>query len=356
MQSLKIILLYLLRACGLFSLFSYLNKNKSLVLCYHGTSLNDEHKFMPANYVTNKRFKRRLEKLKTQGYKFISLSQLLHRINENKVSNKEVVITIDDGFESIFDEMIPFIEANSIPATLYVTTMNSCHEYPIFRLASAYLFWKTKIQYLTFATHEINYSDKILTKEHQSIWDFILYVEENYNFKDRNDILNVMARKLNVELSSNLMKSFQIIDLEKLKQLKLNFTDIQLHTHSHDMSLEYAELKKDLQKNKELLSPIAKNKLIHFCYPSGLYKKEHLKLLDELDIKTATTCHHGLVSSSTNPLEIPRLIINSNMPEIVFEAELNGLMSFLRSLFSLVPLRQIISVNWINDFVVKKTL
>ena len=337
MQIIKKYSLYLLKVCGVFSLFSYINRNRSLVLCYHGIAQNDEHLFMPANYVTMKRFKKRIEKLKRNGYDFITLEELSEKIKKKCLSNKELVITIDDGFESIFCEMIPYLEEKSIPSTLYITTMNSSHNYPIFRLASAYAFWKTKNELFYPSKTSVNYQEKVETKNHQSIWKFITKVEENYDFKNRELILKEILKQLDVKLTPNLLKSFKLLELAKLEQLELNLTSIQLHTHSHDMTLEVEKLKEDIIKNKNILSDYTVNELNHFCYPSGIYNEEHFPVLKELDIETATTCEHGLVDHKTNPLAIPRLVINSNMSEIVFEAELNGLMSFFRSFKKLIP-------------------
>ena len=324
-----------MRAIGCFYIFKLINMKKSLILCYHGISLKDEHQFRPATFVTIERLKHRIRKLKKKNYCFISLEQLHKNMKKNTLSNKDIVITIDDGFTSIFDDMIPFLEKQKIPNTLYITTMNSKNENSIFRLMASYIFWKTDTKKVEVADLKLSKEisqNTLKPKDRENYWNFIQEVEKIYLPAERNEVYLKLQKRLNVHISPCTEKSFSIIDLKRVKKMDLNYTDIQLHTHTHDMSLPLSELEEDILKNKAYLEPVAKSRLEHFCYPSGQYSKSHFPLLRKLGIKTATTCELGLVSNDTLDLEIPRLVINSNMPEIVFEAELCGLMTFIRQL------------------------
>lgn len=324
MRILKILILYFLKLIGLFKISQLVSRKSSTVLCYHGISNQDENKFLPANYISFKDFKVQLEKLLKAGYRFITLDELNKKIKTNELDNKELVLTIDDGLKSIFDEMIPYLEENKIKSTLYVTTQDSINKDSIFRLLCNYIFWKSNHTILTTQDSTINIKDV------EKRWDYIVKIEKELNFEQREVLIDEIAQKLEVKIDSELKKSFQIINYEDLNKLDLTYVDIQLHTHSHDMHMEESLLEKDIIKNRDLLEELSKSPLIHFCYPSGVYKNSHLSLLSKLDIQTATTCEQGFVTKNTNPLLIPRLIINSNMPNIVFEAELNGLMNYLR--------------------------
>ena len=136
--------LKILKILGIFRLFRHLNKHKIPVLCYHGVSIDDEHEFMPANYMTFQTFKSRIHFLQKSGYRIISLQDSLDMIKDKKIEKNCVVLTIDDGFTPIFDELIPFLNKNEIPITAYITSYKSKFEIPIFRLVAQYLFWKSK--------------------------------------------------------------------------------------------------------------------------------------------------------------------------------------------------------------------
>jgi hypothetical protein len=76
--------LKILKTFGIFRLSRYLNKHKIPVLCYHGVSIEDEHEFMPANYMTFKTFKSRIHFLQKSGYQIISLQDSLDMIKNKK--------------------------------------------------------------------------------------------------------------------------------------------------------------------------------------------------------------------------------------------------------------------------------
>jgi hypothetical protein len=68
---------------------------------------------------------------------------------------------------------------------------------------------------------------------------------------------------------------------------------------------------------------------VHFCYPSGVHKRQFLPWLQDAGIVSATTCAHGLASRRSNPLLLPRLLDSSTLSPIQFEGWLTGLASFL---------------------------
>lgn len=69
-------------------------------------------------------FDRHMEFLKSEGYTFLSTSDLVDCLNQdgNTLPSKPVVITFDDGFEDFHREALPVIERHDVRATLYITT------------------------------------------------------------------------------------------------------------------------------------------------------------------------------------------------------------------------------------------
>ncbi len=67
-------------------------------------------------------FKLQMEFLKQNGYKVISVSRLLECIENNFFPEKPVVITIDDGFKSVYSLAFPVLREYNFPANLYLYT------------------------------------------------------------------------------------------------------------------------------------------------------------------------------------------------------------------------------------------
>jgi hypothetical protein len=63
---------------------------------------------------------------------------------------------------------------------------------------------------------------------------------------------------------------------------------------------------------------------IHFCYPSGDYSREFLPWLEELGVKSATTCEQGLAGAASEPLVLPRILDRADVDALDFESWLCG--------------------------------
>ncbi len=331
--------LKILKLFGLFQLFRIKNIDKIPILCYHGVSINDEHEFMPSNYMRFETFKSRILFLKRMGYRIISLQESLEMVRNKNIEKNCIVITIDDGFTPIFDELVPFLIDQNLPATIYVTSYKSKYEVPIFRLVAQYLFWKSE-KNIELEKIDIEKADgtklelkKMRTEE--ELWEFITLCEQTCKRKERFRILHSLASEFNLELTPSIIKAHSIANKETLTKFGQHKNiNLQLHTHSHKTKLTALGFKKDIIKNIEYLEQTVSHPLVHFCYPSGHWEEEMIPILKELNIQSATTCDLGLMDKQTDPYKIPRIIDSESISEIVFYAEIVGLSSWLRNLLN----------------------
>jgi peptidoglycan/xylan/chitin deacetylase (PgdA/CDA1 family) len=71
--------------------------------------------------VTKKQFEQQMEYLKTHGYRVISLNQLLaFQTGKEAIPQRSVVLTIDDGYRSIYDVAYPVLKRYNFPATVFI--------------------------------------------------------------------------------------------------------------------------------------------------------------------------------------------------------------------------------------------
>ena len=66
-------------------------------------------------------FKKHLEIIKNSKYNFLNPNEFDSKFKTSK-SEKEVLITIDDAFESFYNEAWPYLRDNKIPFILFVST------------------------------------------------------------------------------------------------------------------------------------------------------------------------------------------------------------------------------------------
>ena len=71
---------------------------------------------------TEKRFIDIIKWYRNHDYEFISLDELYTRIEDNSLTDKEAVITFDDGFESVYSVALPILNEFRIPFVAYITS------------------------------------------------------------------------------------------------------------------------------------------------------------------------------------------------------------------------------------------
>jgi peptidoglycan/xylan/chitin deacetylase (PgdA/CDA1 family) len=93
-----------------------------------------------------------------------------------------------------------------------------------------------------------------------------------------------------------------------------------------------AEITDEIERNREVLQPWTGSELVHFCYPSGVWSREHWPVLAQLGVKTATTCVPGLNRPGDSPLALRRFLDRQDCADIEFEAEVSGFKDLVRML------------------------
>ncbi len=80
----------------------------------------EENKYPSTNIRIND-FKEHINLIKKDGIKFINPSNFENELNNNKKERK-VLITIDDGYQSFYDNAWPILKKDKIPFILFVST------------------------------------------------------------------------------------------------------------------------------------------------------------------------------------------------------------------------------------------
>ena len=80
----------------------------------------EENKYPSTNIRIND-FKEHIELIKKDGIKFVNPSNFENELNDKKKERK-VLITIDDGYQSFYDNAWPILKKNKIPFILFVST------------------------------------------------------------------------------------------------------------------------------------------------------------------------------------------------------------------------------------------
>ena len=338
----KKVFLYMCKYSGLFFLSNYLMRKKLLILCYHGFEINNESQFRPQLFIKRTTFERRLKAIKKSSSVVISLDEAVRRLETASLPDNSVVITIDDGFYSVFTSGVPLLQQYDFPATLYQTTMDMQKGHPILHLLIPYMIETTTIRSIDTSQYKWGCKKTIkltLPQDRKAFIESCLsFVEKLDSYENIEKFCSELGSVLGIDYKDvRDTRLLSLLSESEVSTLATKGMDIQLHTHSHRFPKnDTKKASNEIRKNRQILEKITSGPLVHFCYPSGQWSTLHWPVLKDAGIKSATTCMPGLNDSNVNLLALNRFLDSDDIPDIVFESELyrfNELMRKLKNSF-----------------------
>jgi peptidoglycan/xylan/chitin deacetylase (PgdA/CDA1 family) len=313
-RTLKNAALQTLRSTGVFAAATRVRRENTLViLCYHGISLRDEHRWEGGLYMPPNRFRQALEWLREWNANVLPLGEGLARLHADSLPPRSVVITFDDGFYDFYRHAWPSLSEFGYPSTLYLTTYYTGYRLPIFGLAVNYLLWKGGgIPSKSRAAEVQSYQDRA--------------ARDNLDTAGKDLVARKLAQSLGINYDGILQdRLFQIMTPDEVAAVARGGVDVQLHTHRHRTPADRDLFVREVVDNSRRVAEITGRMPSHFCYPSGVTSPAFLPWLRECGIESATTCVPGLARASTDPLLLPRYLDGCGVERLDFESWLSGL-------------------------------
>lgn len=320
----------------MFRLAEILTANWVRILCYHGASWDDEHRFRPTLFISPANFERRMAWLKRRGFAVLSLNDALQNRRESRLPRLPAVITIDDGWSGTGQFMLPVLRRHGLPATLYVATRALDEPGPVFHVYVDYLLWRARMATIDLATVDPRLSGQHRLGTPADRSAVAAKLNQLLREIDTRTEGRALVDRLEDRLASgaSVRAGTRIVELmtrDELAHVHEYGVDLQLHTHNHHMPIDdFDKVRSEIEANRTALAPLATTRLRHFCYPNGKHHANVLPTLAELGIESATTCEPGLVDSKTPDLLLPRFLDADDLDSIVFEAEMSGILELAR--------------------------
>jgi peptidoglycan/xylan/chitin deacetylase (PgdA/CDA1 family) len=324
-------LLTTLRAAGIFQFVarSTWRSQRLLILCYHGTSLDDEHQWRPSLYVSAETLEQRMEWLSSGRYSVLPLEEALQRLHSGTLPQRSVALTFDDGTYDFYRQAFPLLRGHGFPATVYQTTYYAQHELPVFNLICSYMLWKRRGMIVADGQKiglagPLDLHDE--PSRHRVVRGLIEAAERDHlTGEQKDDLAARLAELLGVDYATLKAKRIlQLMNHGELEQVARAGIDLQLHTHRHRTPVDEALFRSEIQDNRDGLQGLCRATPVHFCYPSGVHRPEMLPWLRAEGIQSATTCDAGLATRASDPLLLPRFVDNQNRQPIDFESWTTG--------------------------------
>ncbi len=306
-------------------------QQRLVILCYHGTSLADEHIWDPDLYISPERLRERLTHLRAKKCAVLPLAEALERLYQGTLPPRSVAVTYDDGTYDFYRVALPVIRDFNYPVTVYLTTYYSEHNQPVFNVMLRYLLWKTQLRVLHLP--EVFPNDVALGEHPRAdlAAQIRQFASENaLSGSQKGRLLERLAQALEIDYDSLLrMRLLHLMTPEEARAAARNGVDIQLHTHRHRLYDSRTAFREEIEDNRRRVESITGRPANHFCYPAGCHLPEFPGWLREIGVISATTTETGVAARSSDPLLLPRVIDTSNLPLAEFAAWVSGLAAML---------------------------
>jgi len=330
-RDIKLATLRLLKRGGIFDLVadSRWRRQRLLVLCYHGVSLDDEHRWRPALYMEPAVLEQRFEMLKRCNYTVLPLGQSLERLRAGSLPPRSVAITFDDGTYDFYRQAYPLVKKYGFPVTVYLTTYYCDLQRPVFNLITSYILWLKRGQVIQNARELGLTSPLDLRTEagrHEIVRKLLDLAERETMTGSEKDLLaDRLAEFLGVDYKALVAKRvLQIMNANELKEVSEGGVDVQLHTHRHRTPENEVLFRREIHENRERIQTLISKSATHFCYPSGVFRPMFLPWLAQEQVSSATTCDPGLATRESEMLLIPRYVDTQTRTATDFESWLSG--------------------------------
>ncbi len=319
-----------------------LSRNRPLVVLYHGVTATSVDKTSIRNYrqkhIPTDVFEKQIGWL-SNNFKIVPLKEIEELCNK-KIEPTEPLcaITFDDGYRDNFLEAYPILKKRGLPATIFVTT--------------GFIDGTTALWTDLLEESISVYQKPSLTipwDEHDKIYptttcDEKIAADLTIRFKlkkigpgERAKILSYLAQETGVTMSDILSrKDYAPLSWEEIKEMSQNGITIGAHTEHHPILSRLSET----EQREEIALSVDKIRSTighcdHFAYPNGQrgdWNEVTKKILTELQIQYAWTTAGRRVQQTENPLELPRITIDTDNFNR-FRSLTGNVLPFLKSLY-----------------------
>lgn len=242
-----------------------------LSLCFHAPSKNF--------------FESCIDWLSKNGFHFISVNELEQIINEEKAFPKgAVVITIDDGWQSNLDNIVPVADKYKVPVEIFVST-------------------------------------EVVEKGHGYWWSYIVAARkmglssepvEFFKTIDNEDRVRILEEtKTKIQLKREALTIDQVNEISKSK-----YIGIGSHSVSHPILPRCSNegSRHEILYSKEVLEEWTGREVKHFAYPNGDFSNREISFLKRYGYTLAFTTEQKYLTKEKliSRYKLPRFMMVEN--------------------------------------------
>jgi peptidoglycan/xylan/chitin deacetylase (PgdA/CDA1 family) len=316
---------FLARLSGIPWILNWLNRNRLLVLTYHGVYEGPKKQgSLPETFVHVNDMAEQLRYLKNR-YCTIDADGLLASFkNGSGLPTNAMLVTFDDGYESFYRLAIPVLNSINIRPLVFI---------PTYYVESSEPFW------FDFVWLFIKLADQ------QKLLELIHLLNLELTTVDRNRVLSQCLRAMKYMIpeqrqavlthikemkpppshgDKQILKLFCSMSAEQIKELSEKGVTFGGHTHTHTILSTMPEevANSEITRNKLELEDLIQRPVYFFGYPNGDqgdFEERHKGLLIEAGYKAAFSLTQRRSVPNLDSMDISRInVVPEDIPESLY--------------------------------------
>jgi peptidoglycan/xylan/chitin deacetylase (PgdA/CDA1 family) len=279
------------------------------LLTYHTLGADDED-FDAWTVLRRGDFERQVAMLR-RDYDIVGLDEALATPTAD--ARPRAVLTFDDGHSGWFDHLLPIVEREALPVTLYVATGHV-------QGGTAYWFDAVvnalqTVEPVTLDTGAAGLGRLTLNRERgEANWLRLSGLLEAMKALNA-PVREALAKKLVTAAAGQRQPRFQRLmplSVEQVKALAASrWVTLGSHSHGHELLDEIAldAARDSIARSIALLQEWTGRCIEHFAYPNGNHNAALATVLPGLGLKSAVTTRKGLWRRDGSCFELPRVAV-----------------------------------------------
>lgn len=326
----KSMVLFFWDVLGINSLFRLVNRNKVIILWYHGICDDDFRllKDYDERHIPESLFRKQLRYLIEKGYVFVTMTSLVDAVKNRTLKKKLVTLTFDDGFRNVVKNAYPIMrELNAKGCFYVVSALTGGNKILWSDYIETVLRNCTTDDFKFFFKGEVIYYKMDSKKRREAAMQDI--IKKLKTIPDNERLLHM--DQFYEKIVDDVPEEFLMIDWDQIRSLDPSILEVGSHTRHHpncENLTSEREIEDEIRNSKLEIQKETGREVKHFNYPSGSYNGKVVEHVKQYGYESAVSIIPGFCDQNTDLYHLRRIGTNENF--LHFKATISGSYYFFR--------------------------
>ncbi len=294
-------------------------------------------------------FERTIQTLLGKGYRFLTMSELAARLEDQAAPDGRFVsLTFDDGFADNYTQAFPICRRHGVPITIYLVSGFVLRHFPMWSFGIEQVIASNDLVRFTCSDQEILLQTKTMAQKRRAYSE----ISSRLVFS-KPEAIEQICRNLGLDYGVDFMA---LTDRHALTPTMIRemadsgLVEFGAHGvhHAYLGLLDDEAARQEIMKGKQDCEKILGKPISHFAYPYGDAEAagdREVALCRELGFRTAVTTEGGTIFPAHRDrlLSLPRLTFNGSFQDTpLLELLMSGTLPMLKRMVSPAAARQVV--------------